>query len=132
MKIINLSNLLSLAAVTVVLTSCATHTPTFQNTDTTALVVETADAQTGRMLQPTASGDENTDKILAAAAALSQHQTAVIILENYSEPKIGDQFRDRSTAWVVGLRNLGYQRIVFLQGVGVANPDGLNIVVEYD
>jgi hypothetical protein len=32
----------------------------------------------------------------------------------------------------VGLRYLGYQHIVFLQGRGVANPDGLITLAEYE
>jgi hypothetical protein len=63
---------------------------------------------------------------------LSEHQEAVVILENYTELKIGEQFRDRGTALFVGLRNLGYQHIVFLQGNGVANPEGLVTLVEYN
>jgi hypothetical protein len=55
----------------------------------------------------------------------------VVILENYTEEEIGGQFRDRGTPWVVGLRNLGYQHIVFLQGLGVANPEGLITIVQY-
>jgi hypothetical protein len=74
------------------------------------------------MLQPTASGKEDSDKVLAKAMKLSQHQTAVVILENYTEPRFGTQFRDRGTLWFVGLRNLGYQHIVFLQGKGRQQP----------
>jgi hypothetical protein len=33
---------------------------------------------------------------------------------------------------MVGLKNLGYQHIVFLQGVDVANPEGLTTLVRYD
>ena len=132
MKSINLSLSAALAALAISLTSCATPPRVFQNTDNTALVIESLDTQTGRMLQPTTSAVEDLDKLLAEAAALSQHQTAVIILENYTEPKFGDEFRDRGTPWMVGLKNLGYQRIVFLRGAEVASPDGLNILVEYN
>jgi len=84
------------------------------------------------MLQPTASGREDCDKLLAKAMKLSQHQTAVVILENYTEPRIGAQFRDRGPLWFVCLRSLGYQHIVFLQGRDVSNPEGLTTLVEYD
>ena len=84
------------------------------------------------MLQPTASGREDSDVLLARAMKLSQHQTAVVILENYTEPGIGSQFRDRGTLWFVALRNLGYQHIVFLQGRDVSNPEGLTTLAQYD
>ena len=84
------------------------------------------------MLQPTITSGEKNEKVLAKAMTLPQHQAAVVILENYTEPQIGDQFRDRGTALFVGLRNLGYQHIVFLQGNGVANPEGLMTLAEYN
>jgi hypothetical protein len=112
-------------------TSCATPSRAFHNTDSTALVIESLDSQTGQMLQPNTSARKSNDQLLAEARALSQHQTAVVILENYTEEEIGGQFRDRGTPWVVGLRNLGYQHIVFLQGLGVANPEGLITIVQY-
>jgi hypothetical protein len=125
---------LSLVALTVLLTSCATPQPpqAFHNTDNTALIVESLDTRTCQMLQPTASGKEDSDKLLAKVMKLSQHQTAVVILENYNEPGFGAQFRDRGALWFVGLRSLGYQHIVFLQGRGVSNPEGLTTLVEYD
>jgi hypothetical protein len=133
MKSIKLCSFAALTALAVLLTSCATPPPrAFQNTDNTALVIQSMDAQTCRMIQPTTSADGDVDKLLAAAAALSQHQTAVVILENYTDPKFGDDFRDRGTPFIVGLKELGYQRIVFLRGAGVASPDGLNILVEYN
>jgi len=125
---------MSLAALAITLTSCTTPQPpqAFHNTDNTALIVESLDTRTCQMLQPTASGREDSDKVLAKAMKLSQHQTAVVILENYSEPRFGPQFRDRGTIWFVGLRNLGYQHIVFLQGRDVSNPEGLTTLVKYD
>ena len=125
---------ISLAALAVMLTSCATPMPpqAFHNTDNTALIVESLDTRTCQMLQPTASGKEDSDKLLANAMNLSQRQTAVVILENYNESEFGAQFRDRGALWFVGLRNLGYQHIVFLQGRGVSNPEGLTTLVEYD
>jgi hypothetical protein len=132
MKPMNINISLALAALAVILTSCATPSRAFHNTDKTALVIESLDSQTCQMLQPNTSVRESNDQLLAEAAALSQHQTGVVILENYTEEEIGDQFRDRGTPWVVGLRNLGYQHIVFLQGLDVANPEGLTTLVRYD
>jgi hypothetical protein len=125
---------LSLVALAITVTSCTTQKPpqAFHNTDNTALIVESLEGRTCQMLQPTASGREDSDMVLAKAMKLSQHQTAVVILENYTEPRFGPQFRDRGTLWFVGLRNLGYQHIVFLQGRDVSNAEGLPTLVKYD
>ncbi|MGA3283377.1 MAG: hypothetical protein ABSD57_02810 [Verrucomicrobiota bacterium] len=124
---------LTLTALAIVLTSCATPRPpqAFHNTDNNAVVIESLDDKTGQMLEPTVSVREENDVVLAKAMGLSQRQTAVVILENYTEPRIGWQYRDRGTPWFVGLRSLGYQHIVFLQGRGVANPEGLTTLTEY-
>jgi len=132
MKSSNIINALALMALAVIATSCATPSRAFRNTDNTALVIQSFDNQTCQMLQPKASAKESNDQLLAEAAALAQHQTAVVILENYTEQELGDQFRDRGTPWFVGLKNLGYQHIVFLQGVDVANPEELTTLVRYD
>ena len=125
---------LALAGLAIMLTSCATPPPpqAFHNTDSTALVIASLDDTTCQMVGPAASNRERNDNVLALAKALPQHQAAVVILENYTEPRIGDQFRDRGTAWFVGLRYLGYQHIVFLQGKGVTNPEGLMTLAEYN
>ena len=125
---------LALAALPILLTSCATPPPpqAFHNTDSTALVIKSLDNNTSQMVQPAVSNRENNDKLLAKAMTLPQRQTAVVILENYTEPQIGEQFRDRGTALFVGLRSLGYQHIVFLQGNGIANPEGLITLAEYN
>ncbi len=132
MKIKNVIISLALAAEAVFLTSCATPSRAFHNTDSTALVIQSFDNQTAQMLQPTVSANKGNDELIADAAALSQHQTAVVILEGYTEEEIGDQFRDRGTPWVVGLRRIGCEHIVFLKGLDVANPEGLITIVKYD
>jgi hypothetical protein len=116
------------------LTSCATPPPpqAFHNTDSTALVIKSLDDTTCQMVQPSTSNREGYDNILARAKALAQHQTAVVILENYNEMQIGSQFRVRGTPLFVGLRNLGYQHIIFVQGTGVADPEGLITLANYD
>jgi hypothetical protein len=131
MKIINLMVLAGLAAL---LTSCAVpqSAQSFYNTDSTALVIKSLDNGTGQMIQPTISSRENNDSLLAKAMTLPQRHTAVVILENYTEPQIGEQFRDRGTPLFVGLRNLGYQHIVFVQGTGGASPEGLMTLAEYN
>jgi hypothetical protein len=127
--------LFALAALPMMLTSCATPPAppqAFHNSDNTALVIKSLADGTGQMIQPVVSSRENNDRLLAKAMTLPQHQTAVVILENYTEPRIGAQFRDRGTPLFVGLRNLGYQHIVFVQGMGVASPDGLMTLAKYD
>ena len=131
MKLTNICISLALGALVVCLTSCASPSRAFHNTDQTALVVQAFPDQSCQMLQPTSSGRKSIDEILDDAAKLSQHQTAVVILEEYYEEDIGDQFRDRGTPWVAGLRRLGYPNIVFLKGLGVPNPEGLITVVRY-
>ena len=132
MKSLNIKTSLALVALAIISTSCATPPRTFHNYDNTALVIESLDYQTCRMLRPDASASEDNDKFLARAATLSKGETAVVILENYTESQIGDQFRDRGTYWLVSLRNLGYRHVVLLQGQGIADPEGLRILVEYD
>ena len=134
MKSMRISTPAALTTLAIVLTSCATPRPpqAFHKTDDTALVVESLDEKTCQMLEPTASDQQDNDAVLAKAMALPQRQTAVVILENYTEPRMGSQYRVRGTPWFVGLRNLGYQHIVFLRGSGVPDPEGLTPVVEYE
>ena len=132
MKTIKIGASLVMLALAVSLSSCATPSRAFHNSDNTALVIQSWDNQICRMLQPTPSAKVTNDQLLAQAVALPQHQTVVVILENYTEEQFGDQFRDRGTPWLVGLRNLGYQHIIFLQGLDVANPEGLTTLVQYD
>jgi hypothetical protein len=132
MKLANLVTSLAFVVLAALLTSCATPSRAFHNSDNTALVVQSWDGQNCQMLQPKTSAKQTADQLLAEAAKLPQHQTAVVILENYTEEEIGDQFRDRGTPWVVGLRTLGYEHVVFLQGLDVANPEGLTTLVRYD
>ena len=131
MKILNL---LAVAVFPILLCSCATPPPpqSFHNTDNSALVIKSLDDQTCQIVEPTISAKEGTEKVLAEAMSLPQRQTAVVILENYTEAQIGEQFRDRGTRLFVGLRHLGYQHIVFVQGTGVTSPEGLLTLAEYD
>ena len=134
MKFMKFSITLALACAIILLTSCATtRSPqAFHNTDNSALIVQSLDDRTCQMLSPTASTREDMDAVLAKAMMLSQRQTAVVILENYTERKLGSEYRERGTPWFVGLRELGFQHIVFLRGSGVSDPDGLLTVAEYE
>jgi len=133
MQFMKIFTTLALAALAISLTSCTTTRPpqTFHNTDSNAVVIDSLDDKTGQIVEPTASVTEENDSILAKAMGLPKHETAVVILENYNEPQIGFQYRIRGTPWFVGLRSLGYEHIVFLQGRGTANPEGLVTLTEY-
>jgi hypothetical protein len=131
-KPVNTVTFLACALLALMLTSCATPSPGFHNTDASALVVDALDIRTARILQPVTSENEGNDQVLAAALKLPQHQTAVVILENYNEENLGDEFRDRSMPWLVGLKGLGYEHIIFLQGLGVPTAEGLNTLMRYD
>ncbi|MGA2244382.1 MAG: hypothetical protein ABSH48_05225 [Verrucomicrobiota bacterium] len=127
--------LLLLAAVLpVLLSSCATPPPkqAYHHNDNSALIVKSLDNKTCQVLAPIALDRVDNVRLLNQAKSFSSHQTAVVILENYSEPQLGQEFRDRSVDWFVGLRGLGYQRIVFLKGSGVTDPNGLVTLAEYD
>ena len=126
--------LLPLAALPLLLSSCSTPMPpqAYHGTDNSALVISAIDARTSRIILPTPSGEIANDSILNVAKKLPQHQTAIVILENYSEPQVGDEFRNRGTPWFIGLRCLGYEHIVFLQGNGATNPEGLITLASYD
>ena len=126
--------LLLTAALPFILCSCATPRPpqAFHNTDQSALIVESLDSRSCQVIAPKATTKEENTRVLNQARSLARRQTAVVILENYSEPRLGPEFRDRTVAWFVALRSLGYQHIIFLQGKGVADPNGLPTLAEYD
>lgn len=125
--------LLLTGAALVTLCSCATQKPmAFHNTDASALIVQSLDSQSCQVVAPMPIARVDTTQVFNQARTLPQHQTAVVILENYSEPTLGPQFRDRTFGWFMGLRGLGYQNILFLQGHGVANADGLPILAAYN
>ena len=129
----NRKNLLTLAALPLLLISCATPPPpvAFHNTDSTALVIKSQDGANCQMLQPTTSVQAANDLVMAKVQTLPQHQTAVVMLENYTEAQLGKQFRDRGTPLFINLRAMGYEHIVFVQGKNVSDPNGLVTLVEY-
>jgi hypothetical protein len=126
--------LLALAVLPIILSSCATPPPpqAFHNADNSAFVVKSLDEKNCQLILPVASAPEPNNQALSVASKLSQHQTAVVVLENYDEPKLGNQFEIRSTDWFVSLRGLGYQHIVFVRGNNSPNPDGLLTLAEYN
>ncbi len=120
----------------VMLTSCATPPApqAYHNLDNSALIVESLDARSCQILAPTAMEREDNARLLDRAKTFPAHQTVVIILENYSEPQLGPEFRNRTMGWFIGLRGLGYQHIIFLKGNGATNPDpnGLLTLADYE
>ncbi len=126
--------LLAFAAIPVLFSGCATPQPpqAFHATDNNAIVIKSVDNRTSEIIQPTVSGPIGNDTVLNKITSLSGSKTAVVILENYTESQIGDEFRSRGTPWFVGLRSLGYEHIVFLQGQGSSNPEGLLTLAKYD
>ena len=128
------SLLIVLAALPVFITACATPKPpvAFHGTDSSALVIKSVDGRTSEIIAPTGSGPIANGSMMSKISAIPGHQTAVVILENYNEAKVGDEFRDRGTPWFIGLRTLGYDHIVFLQGHGTDSPEGLATLARYD
>lgn len=126
--------LLLAAALPFFLSSCATapQQQSFYNTDNSALIVESLDGHSCQVLAPTVTEREENSRLLDQARTFPRRQTAVVILENYSEPQLGREFRDRTFGWFVGLRGLGYQRIIFLKGNGVTEANGLPTLAEYN
>jgi len=131
MKSINIGISLALGALAICLTSCASPSRAFHNSDSSALVVQSFKDQTCQMLQPSVSVKKSNDELLGEVAGLSQHQTAVVILEDYYDEGFGEEFRDRTTSWIIGFRRLGYPNIIFLKGLGVADPEGLMTIIQY-
>jgi hypothetical protein len=124
----------TLVGLLLLVSSCSTpQAPqAYHAIDNTALVIQSLDNSVSRIIEPTPSGNVANTQILSTAKSMPQHQTAVIILENYQEPQLGDQFRNRATPWFISLRGLGYDHIVFLQGKGNNNPEGLIELAKYD
>ncbi len=133
-----LANRLGLLAMTMSLSfwtcSCATPQPpqAYQGTDRSALVIDSVNPDSCRVLSPLQTDFAQTTQVLNRAHALPERHTAVVILENYNEPTLGNEFRDRSVPIFLGLRGAGYQSIYFLQGHGVNDPDGLLTLARYD
>jgi hypothetical protein len=123
-----------LVAVPFLMTACATPKPpvAYHATDNSALVIQSLDNTKSQIVGPSATTPLANAQVIADARNLPQHQTAVVILENYNEPTIGTQFRDRGTPWFINLRCLGYEHIVFLQGNGNKDPEGLITLAKYD
>lgn len=126
--------LFGLVAVPVFLTSCASPPPpqAYHNQDNSALVIDSLDNNTCEVIKPTMSGKQKNVQVLDVAYKLPQHQTAVVILENYNELQPGSEFRERATPLFIGLRGAGFEHIFFLQGKGVEDPDGLITLAKYD
>jgi hypothetical protein len=125
-----------LAALPALLCSCATTPPPppqvyHSSGESSTLVIDSLDGENSHLLLPDLTKDAPNDTTLARAKTFGKQSVAVVILENYHETEPGDEFRDRGVPWFVSLRNLGYEKIIFLQGNGAPNPDGLVTLVKY-
>jgi hypothetical protein len=128
------TSLLLAALLSGFLPGCVSPPPprAYRSTDSSALIIQSLDARSAQVLAPKASNPADANLVLGQAKTLAPHNTAVVILENYSEPQLGHEFRDRSMVWFLGLRGLGYQHIVFVRGSGVHDPNGLPLLAQYD
>ena len=128
------SILIALAALPVFITACSTPKPpvAFHATDSNAVVIKSVDGRSSEIIAPNGTGPVANSALMGKISSMPEHKTAVVILENYNEEKVGDEFRDRGTPWFIGLRTLGYEHIVFLQGKGTDSPEGLVTLAQYD
>ncbi len=71
--------LLKLLALPILLTSCATPPPpqAYHATDRSALVIESLDGRTSRLIQPTPTSNVGNAQILSTVRTLPQRQTAI-------------------------------------------------------
>jgi hypothetical protein len=129
----NTPSLVVAVALSLFVFSCAAPHPTeaFQAGNNNVLVIDSLDAHSGQVLSPVAQAKADNSQVLAEIKSMEHKAMAVIILEDYREPEPGKEFRNRCMDWFMGLRQLGYQRIVFLQGQGVSQPDGLKVLAQY-
>lgn len=97
-----------------------------------SLVITSADSDSGQIILPQVLDPAPEPRVLDQARTFPARDIAIVILENYSEPQPGPLFQHRSVMWFMGLRNLGYQHIIFLRGHGVAAPEGLPVIARYD
>lgn len=114
--------------------SCASVSPPqgFYSPEPMTLVIRSLDGVSAQLVVPGAMEQEKSEQLLDDLKLLERQKRVVVILENYSEPQLGPEFRDRSVGWFMGLRGLGYQHIVFVRGKGVTDPAGLPVLTEYN
>ena len=72
MKSLNIIISLALVALAIISTSCATPPRTFHNDDNTALVIESLDNQTCRMLRPDASVERRQRQVFGEGRDIAQ------------------------------------------------------------
>lgn len=128
------------AKITVVMalvmaSGCSTPAPvrTYEHNDASAVIIRSFDSSWASLKTDSEFGPQRRiNQLLDLIKDLPVHKTAVVILENYTEPQPNEQFRDRGTPWFIALRALGYEHIVFLRGQNVPNPDGLVVLANYD
>lgn len=121
-------------ALPLVIGSCAAPRPpqAFHGTQAPVVIVESLDAHYSQLVSPVAMPKQDNVRMMEQIKNLSHQKVAIVILENYTESQPGPDFRDRSLEWFMGLRGLGFDHIVFLQGKGVPEPEGLIVLADYD
>lgn len=117
----------------VLVCSCATPRPpqAYQAGTENALIIDSLDAHSGQVVSPVTLERADNRQVLNQIKSVEKKSVAIVMLEGYAEPQPGPEFRDRSLELFMGLRQLGYQRIIFLQGHGVPQPSGLMVLARY-
>ena len=120
-------------AAMVMLCSCATPSPpqAFHSLDKSVVVIKSLNQRFSQVIAPTLMAETPNTRTLEQLKSLSPRAAVVVILEDYFEPVLGTEFRDRSVEWMLTLRLAGFQHIIFLKGNGVADPEGLPILAQY-
>jgi hypothetical protein len=117
----------------VLLGSCASDPPAaFHKSNPSLLVIDSLDNRSCQVVAPFESAKMDNSQLLDKIKTLEKSHAVIVIVENYHEAKLGPEFRDRSFPLFFCLRTLGYEHIVFVQGKGFPDPDGLLVLAEYN
>jgi len=104
----------------------------FHGTNNSSIVIESLNERKVQLLAPNATRVMDAPQMLDLLQTMGPRQTAILVLENYSEPQLGTEFRDRTMGWFLGLRGLGYKQIIILRGTGEPSLEGRPILAEYN
>jgi hypothetical protein len=122
-----------LAPLAILLTSCATTSPpqTLHNAHNDAVAIDNTNVKTNLVRQPATTVQDDNDMVAANVVNLSKRQTATTTPENNDQPQSGLEYHIHGTPWFIGLRGLRNEHVVFLQGKGASNPEGLITLTQY-
>lgn len=132
-KHMKISTTMALAALAALLTSCATtrQPQTLHNSVNDAVISQNSDVKTNPVRNPAFAGMDDSSVVAAKAMNLSKRQAPATTPANYEQPPAGLEYRIRGTSWFIGLRGLRDEHVVFLQGKGASNPEGLITLTQY-